>query len=98
MCKNDTGCRETTIDLLSERLRISKDEIVRRLEKPWGLYRLMFGSCRAPDVKFHPPQERRLVLALKFYDFFVDLHQIDPKHMKTVVDELKALITTARKK
>ena len=61
---------QKTVDLLGSSLEMSEEEVLKRLEKPWGLKQLLMG--RWPDYRQEREQseaELRLRAALRFIDF-----------------------------
>lgn len=61
---------QRTVDLLSTSLEMSEEEVVERLEKPWGLKQLLMGKW--PDHRQEREQseaELRLCAALRLIDF-----------------------------
>jgi hypothetical protein len=69
--KNDSGLREDILKQISRNLEISRDEVLRRLQPPWGLRQLL--TQRFP-LFFSPEEESegeyRLRLGLTFADLF----------------------------
>jgi hypothetical protein len=61
---------QKTVDLLSSSLEMSEEEVMERLEKPWGLKQLLMGKW--PDHRQEREQseaELRLRATLRFIDF-----------------------------
>lgn len=68
--KSSGDFSQKTVDLLSTCLEMSEEEVMERLEKPWGLKQLLMGKW--PDHRQEREQseaELRLRAALRFIDF-----------------------------
>lgn len=68
--KSSRDFSQKTVDLLSAHLEMSQEEVLERLEQPWGLKQLLMGKW--PDHRQEREQseaELRLCAALRFIDF-----------------------------
>jgi len=81
MLKNDTGFSQGVIAVLAEALGMSAEEVVERLQKPWGLKQLIMGRWpnRAKEMR-QSEEEARLDAALTLI-FFVEHSEMPPQEI-----------------
>lgn len=81
MLKNDTGFSQGVIAVLAEALGMSAEEVVERLQKPWGLKQLIMGRWpnRAEEMR-QSEEEARLDAALTLI-FFVEHSEMPPQEI-----------------
>lgn len=77
------------IDLLTANLDMSREEVVTRLQKPWGLVQAMKGEW--PDYRLDEQRtavEDRLLAALEVVNFADKFSQKDPRKVKDILRQL----------
>ena len=68
--KSNGDFSQKTVDLLSTCLEMSEEEVMERLEKPWGLKQLLMGKwLDHRQEREQSEAELRLRAALSFIDF-----------------------------
>ncbi len=75
------GFSPAVISILAEELGMAEEEVVERLQKPWGLKQLMMG--RWPNrrlERIYSEQEARLTAALKVI-FFIEQTETSPREI-----------------
>jgi len=80
---------ERVIILLATRLDMSRDEVVARMQKPWGLMEAMKG--RWPDYFLDMQKteiENRLIAALEIVNFADKVGHTDPQLVKKTLRQL----------
>jgi len=94
--KNDSGLREDILKQIAKNLEISRDEVLRRLQQPWGLRQLLtqkFPLFFSPEEESEGEYRLRLGLTVadlfkgrdKHYaDFYKDLEQFLGKRVPKV--------------
>jgi hypothetical protein len=94
--KNDSGLREDILKQISRNLEISRDEVLRRLQQPWGLRQLLtqkFPLFFSPEEESEGEYRLRLGLTVAdlfkgrdehYADFYADLEQFLGNRMSTV--------------
>ena len=85
---------ERTIKVLAASLGMSEEEVIMRLQKPWGLKQLLMGKW--PNYgreRVQSEQESRLCAALNLINY-IEFCGMPPKEIKKEIDKL---IAEARK-
>jgi len=93
--KIDSEFSEQTIKVLATGLGMSEEEVVMRLQKPWGLKQLLMGKW--PNYgreRVQSEQESRLCAALNLVNY-IEFYGMPPKEIKKEIDKL---IAEARKR
>jgi len=94
--KNDTGFREEIIEQLADYYKISRDEVIRRFEEPYGSKHLLMGKWPTlwPDDG-SSEAEARLRAALTLIDIFETRSQ---SSYQEINDALNKLLARSRNK
>jgi transposase len=81
MMRRPGGFSPTVISILAEELGMAEEEVVERLQKPWGLKQLMMG--RWPNrrlERIYSEQEARLADAFKVL-YFIEHTEMSPREI-----------------
>ena len=93
--KNVSGFSEQTIKILATGLSMSEEEVISRLQKPWGLKQLLMGKW--PNYRrerVQSEQESRLRAALNLINYIESCGM----PLKEIEKEIDKLIGEARKR
>ena len=91
--KNDSGFSDRLVVLLAEVLDMSNEEVIARLEKPWGLKKLLKGDWVAlRSRETQSKQEARLLAAL-FWVNVIETQGVSPEWIKK---EFNNILSRAR--
>lgn len=80
---------EKVVDLIAASLGMSREEVVTRMQKPWGLLQAMKGEW--PDYRLDGQRaeiEDRLLAALEVVNFANQFGQKDPQKVRDVLRQL----------